>query len=141
GGDDINCGVRLLQTSLERDVLKAEGEGFKTLMDTLYHALPCGVAARRSDVRLSRNGMVKVLRKGASWAVEQGWGEEADLEVLEAGGRIEGADVSAVSDRALDRGRVQLGTLGSGNHFCELGYVDEVYDEAKATAFGLRPGQ
>jgi tRNA-splicing ligase RtcB len=78
-----------------------------------------------------------VLRRGAAWAVERGLGERRDLESIEEGGCFEGADVGQVSEHALQRGADQLGTLGSGNHFAEVQYVDEIYDQAAARAFGL----
>ena len=83
----------------------------------------------------------QALGKGAAWAVARGHGSEADLDGIEAGGRLPGADAGEVSERALERGRSQLGTLGSGNHFVEIGYVAEVYDAAAAAALGLEPDQ
>ena len=77
---------------------------------------------------------------GAEWAIERGFGWREDLDALEERGCIDGADPSVISDRARERGRPQLGSLGSGNHFCELGYVDEIYDHAAAEAFGLQQG-
>jgi len=82
-----------------------------------------------------------VLAGGASWAVEEGFGRPEDLEHLEEGGRLDGADADEVSERAFERGAGQLGTLGSGNHFAEIQYVDEVYDRRAAAAFGLEADQ
>jgi len=92
-------------------------------------------------LRLSTEEEKDVLRYGARWAVKAGFGTEADLETTEDGGRIEGADPERVSKRALERGREQLGTLGSGNHFLEVEVVEEVFDEDAAAAFGLERDQ
>ena len=95
----------------------------------------------RRDLRLSKKELSRVLSGGARWAVAEGFGRPQDLEHLEEGGRLDGADAGEVSERAFDRGAGQLGTLGSGNHFAELQYVDEVYDRTAARAFGLEAGQ
>jgi tRNA-splicing ligase RtcB (3'-phosphate/5'-hydroxy nucleic acid ligase) len=137
-GYDINCGVRLLASRLDRGDLAPD---LPRVVDRLFTRVPTGVGAARRDLKLSTSELRRVLERGATWAVEQGMGEAADLEALEEGGRLAEADPGAVSDRALDRGRAQLGTLGSGNHFLEVQYVAEVYDEAAATAFGLAPGR
>jgi tRNA-splicing ligase RtcB len=109
----------------------------RKLVDTLFGNIPSGVGSKRKDLRLSHKELEKVLTKGAGWAVKQGFGYEEDLKFIEERGCIEGADPSLISNRALERGRPQLGTLGSGNHFVEVGYVDEVYDENAARALGL----
>jgi tRNA-splicing ligase RtcB len=109
----------------------------RKLVDTLFGNIPSGVGSKRKDLRLSHKELEKVLAKGAGWAVKQGFGYEEDLKFIEERGCIEGADPSLISNRALERGRPQLGTLGSGNHFVEVGYVDEVYDENAARALGL----
>ncbi len=109
-------------------------------MDRLYQSVPSGVGASRSDLKLSRAQVTQVLQKGAAWAVESGYGWGEDLERIEAGGALAGADPENLSQRALERGRAQVGTLGSGNHFIEIGYVGEVYDEAAAAALGLWQG-
>ncbi len=95
----------------------------------------------KGKLRLSREDERKLLLKGARWAVEQGMGEASDLEKIESGGAIEGADPSLISDKAYERGRAQQGTLGSGNHFLEIQHVDEIYDEKAADALGLFKGQ
>ena len=82
-----------------------------------------------------------MLGKGAAWAVSRGHGSAADLDCIEAAGRLPGSDAGEVSARALERGRSQLGTLGSGNHFVEIGYVAEIYDPAAGAALGLEPDQ
>ena len=109
----------------------------RKLVETLFRNIPSGVGSKRKDLRLSKAELKKVLVKGVGWAVKQGFGLEEDPEYIEERGCIQGADPDLISDRALERGRAQLGTLGSGNHFVEVGYVDEVYDEHAAKALGL----
>lgn len=137
-GYDINCGVRLLRTNLEYTEIQ---KNLSLLLRELFSNIPCGVGSKRKDVRLSAKDEREVLLKGAAWAVSQGYGEKKDLERIEAKGCIKEANPDMVSERAKERGRKQLGTLGSGNHFIELGYVSEVYDKSKAEAFGLFKGQ
>src|SRR5881296_147032 len=137
-GYDINCGVRLLATPL---TLAEARPRMRQLVDTLYATIPSGVGASRSDVRLARDDLEQVLRQGARWAVEQGYGDPADLEAIEANGTLPDADPDCVSDRAKERGKSQLGTVGSGNHFVEIGYVAETYDVAAAARLGLEPGR
>jgi tRNA-splicing ligase RtcB len=107
----------------------------------MYRNIPTGVGKGRRDLRLGREDLVKVLALGASWAVDHGMGEPADLDFLEEGGCIDSAEPALVSDRALERGRGQLGTLGSGNHFAEIQYVAQIYDRVAAQALGLFPDQ
>src|SRR2546426_1436570 len=133
-GYDINCGVRLLATPL---TLAEARPRLRQLVDTLYATIPSGVGASRSDVRLARSDLEQVLRQGARWAVEQGYGDPADLEAIEANGTLPDADPDCVSDRAKERGKSQLGTVGSGNHFVEVGYVAERYDKRVADRLGL----
>ena len=109
-------------------------------MQALHREIPSGVGSKGA-IRLSAQDERKVIIKGARWAVEEGYGEPSDLERIESGGAIEGADPSLISEKAYERGRGQLGTLGSGNHFLEIQYVDEIYDEAGANALGLQVGQ
>ena len=110
-------------------------------MAALYGNIPSGVGRGRQDLRLGRRELSKVLRDGAAWAVKRGLGKGRDVEYLEEGGRLPGAEPELVSDRALERGAGQLGTLGSGNHFAEIQYVDEIFDPAAAGALGLRLDQ
>jgi len=133
-GYDINCGVRLLRTRLTREQVAG---CMADLVNTLFANIPSGVGSRRKDFKLTGAAFNKVLKDGARWAVQEGFGEAADLAHIEAGGKIGGADPEMVSDFALDRGKDQLGTLGSGNHFVEVGYVLEIYDEALAAKLGL----
>jgi tRNA-splicing ligase RtcB len=109
-------------------------------VEALYTEIPSGVGSKGA-IRLSPADYRRVIEHGARWAVEAGMGSTGDLERTESHGAMEGADESAVSAKALERGRAQLGTLGSGNHFVELQYVDEIYDRAAAEAFGLHEGQ
>lgn len=109
----------------------------KELVERLFRAVPSGVGSHRKDLRLETRQIKEVLEQGASWAISHGFGSRADLDTIEAGGRIGEAVVEEVSDRAMQRGRNQLGTLGSGNHFVEIGYVEEIFDEAAARALRL----
>ncbi len=113
----------------------------RELVEALFRNIPSGVGSRRKDLKLNREQQSKVLKKGARWAIENGYGVAEDLEHIEEKGTIEGGDPRVVSERALERGRAQLGTLGSGNHFVEVGYVAEVYDDRLADALGLRENQ
>jgi tRNA-splicing ligase RtcB len=106
-------------------------------VDALYKEIPSGVGARRKDLKLSSSEVRQVLKKGARWGVENGFGESEDLERIESSGTIPGADPDAVSERAIERGKGQVGTVGSGNHFIEVEYVEEIYDEKTANVFGL----
>ena len=110
------------------------------LADTLYRSVPSGVGRGRKDTAFSREDIEEVLLYGASALVRRGYGEPEDLENIESKGRLPGADPTGVSERAYQRGVSQLGTLGSGNHFVEVQYIDEVYDEEAARAYGLEEG-
>lgn len=112
----------------------------KDLVEVLFREIPTGVGSK-GNLRLNSKEHRKVLTNGARWVVEQGYGSVADLEHTESGGCIEGADPDLISDRAYERGSPQLGTLGSGNHFAEIQYVDEIFDEDAANSFGLFKGQ
>ena len=138
-GYDINCGVRLMTTHLTKKDLSEEK--IKTLVDALFANVPSGVGSSRKDFSLSQSELRSVLAEGARWAVRKGFGKESDLERIEEGGCIRWANPEEVSTKALERGKSQLGTLGSGNHFIELGFVEEIYDEKVAEVFGLFPGQ
>jgi tRNA-splicing ligase RtcB len=136
-GYDINCGVRLLISELEVEEVKPH---ISTLIGALYRNVPSGVGTRGS-IKLSPSQVDQVLAKGAAWAVKQGYGIREDLERIEERGAMAGAETRAVSTRAKERGKNQLGTLGSGNHFLEIEEVVEVYDQEVADVFGLFPGQ
>ncbi|MBM4310871.1 MAG: RtcB family protein [Deltaproteobacteria bacterium] len=137
-GYDINCGVRLMRTGLGRQDIAGHVE---RLIDALFCNIPSGLGSKRSDLKLGAKDQSAVLEQGAAWAVKRGFGENSELEHIEDHGCIEGADPEAVSDRALERGRQQLGTLGSGNHFVEIACVDEVFDSRAAAAMGLDVGR
>jgi tRNA-splicing ligase RtcB len=123
-----------VRSGLERKEVRGH---IRKLVETLFRNIPSGVGSKRKDLRLSKAELKKVLVRGVGWAVEQGFGLEEDPEYIEERGCIQGADPDLISDRALERGKAQLGTLGSGNHFVEVGYVDEVYDEHAAKELGL----
>jgi tRNA-splicing ligase RtcB len=112
----------------------------QTLVTSLFHEVPTGVGAT-GPLKLSTAEERQVMIQGARWAVSQGYGFPDDLDHMEEQGCLAGADAAAVSDKATERGRKQLGTLGSGNHFLEVGAVQEIYDETVARAFGLRLNQ
>jgi tRNA-splicing ligase RtcB len=133
-GYDINCGVRLLRSSL---LAKEVAPHLRDLAETLFRNVPSGVGSHRKDFKLTISEERKVLEQGARWAVAQGFGNGSDLDHIEDGGTIPGADPELVSDRALERGRTQLGTLGSGNHFLEIQRVDQILDPVAAEALGL----
>ena len=132
-GFDINCGVRLLQTNLTEHDIKPRIED---IMGQLFANIPSGLGSE-GKIRLKDKQMNSVLRNGARWAIEEGYGEERDLEFTEDNGSLKGADPDEVSDKAKKRGIAQLGTLGSGNHFLEIQVVDEIYDQTVARTFGI----
>lgn len=136
-GYDISCGVRLLRTHLQKD---AVANKVAAIVDSLFSQVPSGVGST-GRINLTAKEMKKVFEKGAQWAVEKGLGEKADLESCEDRGRIETSDPDLPSVRAIERGKDQLGTLGSGNHFLEVQIVDEIYDAGVAAAFGLFKNQ
>jgi len=113
----------------------------KDIVDALLVNIPSGVGSHRKDLKLNKGQQRKVLQKGAQWAVEEGYGLWNDLEHIEEKGRIPNADSDLVSQKALERGSAQLGTLGSGNHFVEVGYVAEIYDEGVARDLRLAKDQ
>jgi tRNA-splicing ligase RtcB len=135
-GYDIGCGVRLLRSRLVKADLAPRLEA---LADALFHEVPCGVGSHGA-VNLSLPDLARVLREGAGWVVRRGHGTMGDLEHCEEGGVLADADPEAVSQDARRRGRDQLGTLGSGNHFLEVQEVETVYDEIGAQALGLAVG-
>jgi len=134
-GFDISCGVRTMVSQLSvQGVLPVQSD----LADQLFREIPAGLGSRGA-ISLDDNEMDAMLTGGAAWAVERGWGERSDLDRIEEGGRVEGARTEHVSDRAKERQRREMGTLGSGNHYLEVQAVDEVFDEDAAKAFGLAP--
>jgi tRNA-splicing ligase RtcB (3'-phosphate/5'-hydroxy nucleic acid ligase) len=132
-GYDINCGVRILRTDYTAsDVFSRR----KELLAEIFAEVPAGVG-KSGVTRLSRSVLREILVKGARWAVENGYGTADDLDRTEERGRMDSADPGEVSDRAMERGIPQLGTLGAGNHFLEIQKVDEIADPATAQAFGI----
>jgi tRNA-splicing ligase RtcB len=139
-GFDINCGMRLLRTQLTEDEVRPR---LTELVEALFRAVPCGVGAR-GFVRLTASAFRDVMREGAGWCVRHGYGWPEDLERTEGRGCLPGADPEHVSDRAIERGLQQLGTLGSGNHYLEIQVVrpDGIHDPKIARALGVDgPGQ
>jgi len=136
-GYDINCGVRLVRTNLTRADIQDQ---IRSLVHTLFLNIPSGVGSK-GKLRLSKKDERAVLQNGAAWAVNQGFGWNEDVELTEQNGCLKGADPDALSARALERGRPQLGTLGAGNHFLEIQEIQEVFDNNSASAFGLEKGQ
>ena len=134
-GYDINCGVRLLRTSLTSEQVLPQ---IRPLIDGLYAAIPAGVGSR-GRVKVAASEERGLLERGARWAVERGFGDPGDLDRIESHGALPDADPEVVSQRALERGRGQLGTLGSGNHFLEVQLVETIYDERAANILGLFP--
>ena len=135
-GYDINCGVRLSCTNL---TLPDVADSLETLAGQMQRQIPTGVG-QKGEIRLTSSELKKVLKQGAQWAINQGFGSAADAMRIEDSGCMANADPDAVSNRAMERGRPQLGTLGSGNHFVEIGLVEKVFDRAAADAFGLAEG-
>ncbi len=136
-GFDINCGVRLLKTNFQHDEIK---DRVKDLVYVLFSDVPSGVGSK-GQITVSQKQEREILVKGARWAVQRGYGIEDDLECTEEFGAIAGADPSAVSQRAYERGKAQSGTLGSGNHFVEIQVIDQLYDSKLCDEFGLMLGQ
>ncbi|MFH1094080.1 MAG: RtcB family protein [Candidatus Omnitrophota bacterium] len=136
-GFDINCGVRLLKT----DLFYKDIAGFiPELIKELYKIIPAGVGSK-GDIKLSNSEQKNMLLKGAGWAVAHGFGTQADLECTEEKGQMQNANPEAISQYAYERGRLQAGTLGSGNHFLELQVIDAVFESKICSEIGLEPGQ
>ena len=136
-GYDINCGCRLMATNLNHEAIRPQMEKIVT---ALFQHVPSGVGSKGA-LRLSRSEEKQVLAEGARWAVKNGYGSAGDLDSMEDGGCLPGADPDAVSERALERGKDQVGTLGSGNHFLEVEIVEEIFDRDAASALGIETGQ
>lgn len=132
-GFDINCGMRLLVTNLAEKEVRPKIE---RIVNDLFDAIPTGVGGS-GTLRLSEEEFKDLMVKGASWCVEMGLGWQEDLDSIEEGGRIKGADPEAVSDRAIKRGINQLGTLGSGNHYLEVQVINEIFDPEYAKNHGI----
>ena len=136
-GYDINCGVRLMASKLTREQIQPR---LTELVASLFRHIPTGVGAK-GELRVSKAEEKQVMQNGAHWAVKNGYGSKQDLEYIEENGKVDGGDPQFVSEKAFERGKAQLGTLGSGNHFLEVGHVSEIYDEHASRVLGLSPGQ
>ncbi|RME42839.1 MAG: RtcB family protein [Chloroflexi bacterium] len=136
-GYDINCGVRLLGTSIDREEL---GDALADLATAIYENCPSGVG-KTGHLRLSNKELDELMVQGAQWALRAGYARPEDLPRTEESGRLEGADPSKVSQKARKRGKDQVGTLGAGNHFIEVDEIVATFDEEAADAMGLFPGQ
>jgi tRNA-splicing ligase RtcB len=136
-GFDINCGVRLLASRFEKkDVMPKLSD----LLNQLFRDIPCGTG-KKGLLEVSQKELDNVLSQGVTWAVEHGYGNDADIARIEEYGKIPNANPAFVSSRAKERGHHQIGTLGSGNHFLEIQVVDEIFEEETARIFGLHKEQ
>jgi len=136
-GYDINCGVRLLKSGLFYEDVK---DRLEKLGRELYRQVPSGIG-KGGPLKLKNKDLDRVLRDGAAWAVEQGYGYGEDLGFIESGGVLKEAEAKQVSPRAKQRGHDQLGTIGSGNHFVEVDFVSEIFDKSTAEELGIAEGQ
>ena len=136
-GFDINCGVRLLASKLTTDDVRPK---IRELVNQLFRDIPSG-AGRKGSVQLSYDDLERLMVEGAGWMVRNGYGEPDDLEHCEENGAIDGADPTAVGDKPRKRGLPQVGTLGSGNHFLEVQYVERIFEPEIAERFGLYQDQ
>jgi tRNA-splicing ligase RtcB (3'-phosphate/5'-hydroxy nucleic acid ligase) len=136
-GYDINCGVRLIRTNLREKEIRPK---LRDLVNQLFHAIPSGVGSS-SPRKVTRSEMDELLVQGVRWTVHNGYGWDSDIDVCEENGCMKGADPVHVSELARKRGSLQLGTLGSGNHFLEVQKVDKIFDEAAARAMEIEEDQ
>jgi tRNA-splicing ligase RtcB len=136
-GYDINCGVRLLATHLEKEEISPYLDHLTT---SIYTNCPSGVG-KGGMVKLKSGELDRILELGSTWAMKRGFATDADLERTEENGCLDGADAAKVSPRAKDRGKGQVGTLGAGNHFIEIDVVDKIVDETAANRMGLFENQ
>jgi len=132
-GYDINCGVRLLTTNLTQKDIQPK---LRDLLREIFHNVPSGLGSE-GKVRLSIEELDRAVEEGVEWAIRRGYGWSEDVEFIEENGKMPGADSKKVSNTAKSRGRPQLGSLGSGNHFLEIDVVDKIFDEEAAKAFGI----
>lgn len=136
-GYDINCGVRCFTTHLTKEEVMAKKQD---LVNSLYKSIPTGVGGGRKNF-IQADDVPEILEKGAKWAIEKGYGVPDDLVNCEENGCMPYANPSLITSRAIARGYGQLGTLGSGNHYVEIQYIDEIFDERAAEIMGLRKGE
>lgn len=135
-GYDINCGVRLLSTNLDRITIKPHLHKVAT---EIFHAIPSGVG-RGGTIKISLKEIDKILTQGIDYFLERNLGTASDKEFCEESGVMNNADAACVSEHAKKRGLDQLGTLGSGNHFLEIQYVEKIFDAKTAAVYGLSEG-
>lgn len=135
-GFDINCGMRLITTDLKINEVKPR---LPELINELFRAVPAGVGSK-GVIKASVSQLKDIMRRGAEWCIDNGYGWPQDLQRIEEGGHIPGADPSKVSEKAISRGINQLGTLGSGNHYLEIQLVttENIFDEKIAKVFGIK---
>ncbi len=136
-GFDINCGVRLVRANLQKGDVRPR---MRELLNQVFRDVPCGTGGS-GFVKINFKDLDEILVQGSRWMVNHGYGDARDAEFTEAEGALPDADTGKVSDRAKQRGRPQLGTLGSGNHFLEIQYVERIHDKAAAKAYGLSENQ
>ncbi|MFH1697253.1 MAG: RtcB family protein [Candidatus Diapherotrites archaeon] len=136
-GFDINCGIRLVKTNLTEKDVKPK---MRELVEGLFGSVPAGLGGK-SKFKVSNAELAEALEQGSKWVIEKGYGWEKDAEHTEEKGCMQGADAGKVSQKAMQRGMPQFGTLGSGNHFLELQKVDEIFDAEIAKVYGLEKGQ
>ena len=136
-GYDINCGVRLIRTNLQEKEVRPK---LKDLINELFSVIPSGVGSS-SPRKVSGSELDDLLVEGVKWTVQKGYGRDSDIDVCEENGCMKGADPTRVSEHARKRGGIQLGTLGSGNHFLEVQKVDKIFDESAANAMGIEQDQ
>lgn len=138
-GYDINCGVRLATIPIQMKELNDQIK--QKLLQAIFEKVPSGVGkGHRKEYKLSELDYKALIDKGARWSIEQGYGLEIDLEHIESHGKIEGGDIHSVSELAKKRGSFQLGTIGSGNHFLEIGEIEEIFLEDIASSWGIQKG-
>lgn len=138
-GYDINCGVRLAMAPTQFDDLSEKSKSH--LLSTIFRMVPSGVGHAHKTRGLSDRDYSQIAERGVHWSIQNGFGFEEDVEHIESRGVIAGADIEAVSDHAKERGRKQLGSVGSGNHFIEIGEVQNIYLPEIADAWGIEKGQ
>ncbi|HSW49702.1 MAG TPA: RtcB family protein, partial [Bryobacteraceae bacterium] len=136
-GFDINCGVRLARTSLAAGEVRSR---MQEIVNQVFRDIPCGTGGA-GHVRITPKQLEEVLADGAQWAVKSGYGVDSDIEFCEERGRLAGAGPADVSARAKERGLPQLGTVGSGNHFLEIQYVDSILDSEAARVLDIEQDQ
>lgn len=132
-GFDINCGMRLLTTSLREQEVRPKIE---KIVELLFAAIPAGVGMP-GFIRVRKDEFTQIIVNGAAWAVEHGFGRKEDLLRIEEHGRMDFADPDVISPRAIERGLLQVGTLGSGNHYLEVQVVEEIFDPVRASSLGI----